>query len=149
MVGPSRNPAQQTQWAPRAAGIVACGVAGLAMAVLCLVGVTDAPGRVLTGLAAIGLLVFAAFSWRARPRLAVTAPGLVVRGWFGSRLVERGHITLVRITEFRRIGRKVRLLEIDTDDGRLLVFSRWDLGTDPVQVLDVLTAEGYAGPRTG
>ena len=43
------------------------------------------------------------------------------------------------------IGRKVRLLEIDTTDGRLLVFTRWDLGTDPLDVLDALTAAGYAG----
>ena len=51
----------------------------------------------------------------------------------------------IRITEFRRIGRKARLLEIDTADDRLLVFTRWDLGTDPLNVLDALTAAGYAG----
>jgi hypothetical protein len=54
-------------------------------------------------------------------------------------------VKIVRITEFRRLGRKVRLLEIDTADDRLLVFSRWDLGTEPLEVLDVLTAAGYAG----
>ncbi len=37
------------------------------------------------------------------------------------------------------------LLEIDANDGRLFVFSRWDLGTDPLDVLDVLTARGDAG----
>jgi hypothetical protein len=37
------------------------------------------------------------------------------------------------------------LLEVDTADGRLTVFSRWDLGTDPLDVLDALTAAGYAG----
>ncbi|PRC51884.1 hypothetical protein C6A85_61770, partial [Mycobacterium sp. ITM-2017-0098] len=44
----------------------------------------------------------------------------------------------------RRIGRKVRLLEIDTTDNRLLVLSRWDLGTDALHVLDALTDAGYA-----
>jgi hypothetical protein len=40
----------------------------------------------------------------------------------------------------------VRLLEIDTvADDRLLVFTRWDLGTDPLHVLDALTDAGYAG----
>jgi hypothetical protein len=35
-------------------------------------------------------------------------------------------------------------LEIDTvADDRLLVFTRWDLGTDPLQALDALTAAGY------
>jgi hypothetical protein len=34
-------------------------------------------------------------------------------------------------------------LEIDTADDRLHVFTRWDLGTDPLQVLDALTDAGY------
>ena len=34
--------------------------------------------------------------------------------------------------------------EIDADHDRLYVFSRWDLGTDPLNVLDALTAAGYA-----
>jgi hypothetical protein len=58
----------------------------------------------------------------------------------------RADIAGIRITEFRRLARKVRLLEIDTaDDDRLLVFTRWDLGTDPLDVLDALTDAGYAG----
>jgi len=35
-------------------------------------------------------------------------------------------------------------LEIDTSDDRLLVLSRWDLGADPLSVLDTLTAAGFA-----
>jgi hypothetical protein len=85
-------------------------------------------------------------SWRARPKLAITGDGLVVRGWFGMHVLRRQDVAKIRITEFRRIGRKVRLLEIDTaDDDRLLVFTRWDLGTDPLDVLDALTTAGYAG----
>ncbi|MBU3748903.1 MAG: PH domain-containing protein [Mycobacterium sp.] len=104
----------------------------------------DVPGRFLSGVAAIGLLVFAAGSWRARPRLAVTPDGLVYRGWLSSRTLGRADIALIRITEFRRWGRKVRLLEIDTTDDTLLVLTRWDLGGDPIAVLDALTAAGYA-----
>ncbi len=63
------------------------------------------------------------------------------------RRLGRQEISLIRITEFRRIGRKVRLLEIDTADGRLLVLSRWDLGTDPLHVLDALTDAGFAPGR--
>ena len=59
--------------------------------------------------------------------------------------LQHADIKLIRITEFRRIGRKTRLLEIDTTDDRLLVFTRWDLGTDPLHVLDALTAAGFAG----
>ena len=139
---------QQTEWSPSTAGIAACGFFGLVMAIAAVTVVTDAPGRILAGVAAVGLLVFATLSWRARPKLAITADGLVVRGWFGDHVLRRADIASIRITEFRRIARKVRLLEIDTVDDRLLVFTRWDLGTDPLDVLDALTEAGYAGSLT-
>ncbi len=136
---------QQTEWGPKTAGIAACAVFGVLMAVAAVTLVTDVPGRFLAGVAAVGLLVFAGFSYRARPRLAITANGLVVRGWVRTRTLTSPEIKLIRITEFRRLARKMRLLEIDTDDDRLHVFSRWDLGTDPLEVLDALTDAGYAG----
>jgi hypothetical protein len=107
--------------------------------------VTDVPGRLLAGIAAVGLLTFASMSWRARPKLAITDAGLEVRGWFRTQRFTRADVASVRITEFRRIARKVRLLELDTADDQLLVFTRWDLGTDPIDVLDALTEAGYAG----
>jgi hypothetical protein len=115
------------------------------MAIGCVTLVTDPAGRLLTGIAAAGLLLFASASWRARPKLAITEEGLQVRGWWRTQLLRRPDIKIVRITEFRRIGRKMRLLEIDTVDGRMLVFSRWDVGTDPLDVLDALAAAGFAG----
>ncbi|WP_328363536.1 PH domain-containing protein [Mycobacterium sp. NBC_00419] len=136
---------QQTEWAPNPAGIAALGLVGFVMAIACVTVVTDPPGRILTGVAAVGLILFATGSWRARPRLAITPEGLVYRGWFRSQTLRNPDISLIRITEFRRIGRKVRLLEIDTTDNRLIVLSRWDLGTEPLTVLDALTAAGYAG----
>jgi hypothetical protein len=136
---------QQTQWSPRTGGIVACAVFGLAMAIAAVTVVTDPPGRFLAGVAAVGLLTFASMSWRARPKLAITGEGLVARGWWSTHTLRPADIGAVRITEFRRIGRKVRMLEIDVTEGdRLLVFTRWDLGTDPLEVLDALTAAGYA-----
>ena len=138
---------QQTEWSPPALGIAACGVAGLILAIATVTLITDAPGRILVGIAAVGLFVFASLSWRARPKLAISDDGLVIRGWAGTKLLHRSDIKLIRITEFRRIARKVRLLEIDTTDDRLLVLTRWDLGTDPLNVLDALTAAGYAGSR--
>lgn len=139
------EPVQQTSWQPSSAGIAALAIGGIVLCVTAVIGITDAPGRFLSGVAAVGLLVFASNSWRARPKLAITADGLAVRGWRGRRILRRADITRVRITEIRRIGRRVRLLEIDTADDRLLVFTRWDLGTDPLNVLDALTAAGYAG----
>jgi hypothetical protein len=117
------------------------------MAIGCVTVVTDPPGRILTGVAAAGLLAFAIMSWRARPKLAITGDGLAVRGWWRSQVLSAADIKLIRITEFRRLARKVRLLEIETVDDRLMVFTRWDLGTDPLGVLDALTAAGYAGRR--
>ena len=139
------DPAQQTIWQPSTAGLAALWIAGVVMAITSVTGITDAPGRFLAGVAAVGLLVFASMSWRARPKLAITEDGLVVRGWWRTRTLRRQDVQRIRITEFRRIGRRARLLEIDTTDDRLSVFTRWDLGTDPLHVLDALTAAGYAG----
>jgi hypothetical protein len=69
----------------------------------------------------------------------------VYRGWFRTQTLHRPDIALIRITEFRRIGRKTRLLEIETGADRLIVLSRWDLGTEPLTVLDALTDAGFAG----
>lgn len=113
------------------------------MAIASVTLVTDTPGRVLTGVAALGLILFA--SATARPRLAITPDGLAIRGWFRTQLLRHSNIKIIRIDEFRRYGRLVRLLEIETVSGGLLILSRWDLGTDPVEVLDALTAAGYAG----
>ena len=138
---------QQTEWSPPALGIAACCILGLILAIGAVTLITDTPGRILLGIAAMGLLAFASLSWRARPKLAISDDGLVIRGWSRTNLLQRGDIKIIRITEFRRLARKVRLLEIDTTDDRLLVFTRWDLGTDPLNVLDALTAAGYAGSR--
>lgn len=124
-------------------GILACGITGLVMATGAVTLITDSPGRVLAGVAGVGLITFASFSWRARPKLAITGEGLAIGGWWRTRTLRRNDVRSIRITEFRRIGRKVRLLEVDTVDDRLTVFTRWDLGTDPLHVLDALKAAGY------
>jgi Bacterial PH domain len=136
---------QQTEWSPPTAGVAACGVIGLMMAVAAVTLVTDAAGRILAIIAAVGLLLFAIVSWRARPKLAIRDGGLLIGGALRTHRLAQADIKLVRITEFRRIARKVRLLEIDTTDDRLFVLTRWDLGTDPLDVLDALTAAGLAG----
>jgi hypothetical protein len=138
-------PVQQTEWSPPAAGVAACGLIGLLMAIAAVTLVTDVAGRILVIIAAAGLLLFATVSWRARPKLAINDGGLVIRGALRAHRIARTDIKLIRITEFRRIARKVRLLEIDTTDDRLFVLTRWDLGTDPLDVLDALTAAGLAG----
>ena len=121
---------QQTEWSPSTLGIAACGVFGLILAISAVTLITDAPGRILVGIAAAGLLVFASLSWRARPKLAISDDGLITRGWSRANILQRSDIKLIRITEFRRLARKVRLLEIDTTDDRLLVFQLAASGPD-------------------
>ncbi|MEW2479451.1 PH domain-containing protein [Mycobacterium sp. NPDC049093] len=135
---------QQTHWSPPAAGVAGCAIAGLAMAIAAVTVITDPPGRVLAGIAGVGLLTFATLSWRARPKLAINQDSLIVASWLRTRTYRRDEIRKIRITEFRRIARKVRLLEIDTIDDRLEVLTRWDLGTDPLDVLDTLTQAGFS-----
>ena len=134
-----------TAWGPRPLAVAAAGVAGATLLTCAGALQADPPGRVLAGLAGLGLLVFAAASWWARPKLAVTADGLAVHGLLRTRVLPPEQIARIRITEFRRWGRRMRLLEIETRDDRLVVLSRWDLGVDPLDVLDALTAAGYAG----
>lgn len=119
------------------------------MAIASVTLVTDPPGRVMTGIAAAGLVLFAMVTWRARPKLAITPDGLVLRGWFRTQVLRQSDIKIIRITEFRRYGRTVRLLEIESAGGGLVLLSRWDLGTNPLDVLDALTAAGYAGRKRG
>jgi Bacterial PH domain len=136
---------QQTEWSPPALGVAACGVVGLMMATAAVTLVTDPPGKILAIIAAAGLLLFAMLSWRARPKLAINDGALVIRGAMRTHRLTKADIKLIRITEFRRLARKVRLLEIDTNDDRLFVLTRWDLGADPLDALDALTAAGLAG----
>lgn len=134
-----------TAWGPRPAAIALVGVCAILMVLASAVLAEDTAGRILTAVAGAGLLAFTIGSWRARPRLALVDGGLVYRGWLRTRTLSRADIAGIRITEFRRLGRKVRLLEIDTSDDVLLVLSRWDLGTEPLTVLDALTDAGLAG----
>lgn len=115
------------------------------LAVVAVTLATDGASTLVAGLAGVGLLVFASFSWRARPKLALTPDGLAVRGWWRTRLLTRDALARVRVTDFQRIGRTHRLLEIETSDDALVILSRWDLGADPREVFDTLSAAGYTG----
>ena len=138
---------QRTSWAPPAAGIAVFGAVGVAMGVASATVVADAPGRIMAGIVAAGLVVFAGLTWRGRPKLAITPAGLALRGWFSTQVLQPADIKIIRISEFRRYARTVRLLELETVAGSLVLFSRWDLGTAPLTVLAALPAAGYAGRK--
>ena len=84
-------------WGPGAPAVLAVGAAGMLMAVGAALLVDDVPGRLLGGIAAAGLLIFAAGSWRARPRLAVAGPNLVYRGWFHTRTLRPADVESITI----------------------------------------------------
>ena len=102
---------------------------------------TSPPGQLLTGVAAIALLLLASYGTVARPRLAVDSTGIAVR-----QMTSRRHwpwrSVRISVSRYRRFGRQVALLEIDgeDDDGmeRLAVLGRLDLGADPEDVIVVL-----------
>lgn len=137
------DPASRLSWSTPPAALAVCGVGGLV-----LVGATffadDGPGRLLIGLAAIGLLLSTGLGLRQRPRLAVE-PGdparIVVRGLTGARSYTPEQILRIRVVRYQRLGRRMPMLEMDVDDHgdeKLIIFGRWDLGAHPEDVLEVL-----------
>ncbi|MFD1812319.1 PH domain-containing protein [Rhodococcus gannanensis] len=142
-----------TSWSTPVGALTATGIGGVAMAVAALAVTADPAGRFLIGLAALGLLVVTALGLRQRPRLAIRDGnrGIVLQRLGGRLDVDRTELRRVRIVRYPRLGRRVPMLEIDVrppgaDDDRLLVFGRWDLGTDPTNVFDALNARGLVPP---
>lgn len=130
-------------WTTPAAALIAVTGGGIVLAVAAILA-NEPASRLLVGLAAAGLLVLAGLGFRQRPRLTVipgAAPRMVVRTLLGADEYTREQIIRARVVGYRRLGRKMPMLEIDVDqDGteRLLIFGRWDLGTRPDDVYDTL-----------
>lgn len=143
------------EWSAPKVAVLAAAVFGVALGYAGMVVPTDAAGRVIVAVAAVGLLGLATLGGLRRPRLAVSLdegrPQLAVRGITGTKRYAQSDIAQIRLTDSRRIGRKTPMLEIDVTDRsgleRLLVFSRWDLGVHPEDVLHALTAHGLVPPR--
>ncbi|MCQ4119508.1 PH domain-containing protein [Rhodococcus tibetensis] len=141
------------QWSTPLTAVVALAVGGVALGAAGLVVSTEPAGRLLVSLAALGLLLTAASAGRQRPRLAVDreAGRIVVSRLSGRRTYARSDIERARIVRYPRLGRRVPMLEIDvrTPDGteRLLIFGRWDLGTNPEDVFDALSVHRLVGPQ--
>lgn len=152
---PPVNPTPRLSWTTPTPALVACAVGGVAMAAAAIFS-SDAPSRLLVGLAAVGLLGLAGLGWRQRPRLSVRPgddPRLVVRGLSGPATYSRSDVLRARIVHYRRLGRKVPMLEIDVlhhGAERLLIFGRWDLGVRPDEVYETLVEQlRLSGDITG
>jgi hypothetical protein len=105
---------------------------------------SDPPGRIVAGLATIGLVVFALFGTLARPRLAIDSDGIEIRRLFGRQRLPWGGVR-ISVTSTRRLGRQTSLLELDTGNdedagGGLIVLGWLDLGTEPELVAKALRA---------
>ncbi|WP_227997819.1 PH domain-containing protein [Nocardia australiensis] len=142
-------PEPRTAWATPISALLAVTGGGMVLACAAILS-NDGPSRLLVGLAALGLLFLAVLGFRQRPRLSII-PGpesrLVVRNLTGPATYSRDQILRARVVYYRRLGRKMPMLEIDVrhdGDERLLIFSRWDLGTRPDDVFEALLTHGLA-----
>jgi Bacterial PH domain len=138
---------EQREWSP-AAGLVACGwvlaAAAAGWSVALWVGEADPAGRLIAGVAAVGLAFASLFGSRARPRLRADADGLTVGGLWRARHHPWPLVQDVRVLRVRRWGRESTLLEVDTLTAagaeHLMVFGRLDLAADPEDVAPQLLA---------
>ncbi|AVH21476.1 PH domain-containing protein [Nocardia cyriacigeorgica] len=140
------NPESRLSWTTPMFALVAATAGGVILAVVAVLN-NDPPGRLLIGLAAVLLLGLAGLGFRQRPRLSVIPgpdPRLVVRSLTGPTEYRPDQILRARIVYYRRLGRRMPMLEIElihNDAERLLIFGRWDLGTHPEDVYDVLVEQ--------
>jgi hypothetical protein len=115
-----------------------------AIAALLLVGAVtdlvfgDGKGAVLLGVAMLAVGGFAVHWSLVRPRLAVDAEGLVARTLSGTHRLPWAE-TSTKLRTTRRMGRDGVTLELEHGD-QLYVFGRLELGEDPRDVMDVLSA---------
>ena len=141
------------EWSPNPVRTVGVALLGLCLGAAAVLVIADWPGRILVGLAALGLLLNAGYDVVARPRLAAGPDGVVVHTWGGrQRLPWDGLRTRVRTT--RRLGLLSRTLEIDVDpavdeDSALVVLGRRDLGAPLDEVARQLRAMNPSAPPRG
>lgn len=137
------------EWATPMGVIGALAVGGVVLAGASFLVANEPAGRALVSVAAIVMLASAVSGAVQRPRLAAHTgadSGITVRKLTGHRRFSGSEITRVRLVRYPRLGRRVPMLEIDVTDAegveRLLIFGRWDLGTNPHDVFDALAANG-------
>ncbi|MDN5858369.1 MAG: PH domain-containing protein [Pseudonocardia sp.] len=135
------------RWSPAPALVTTLWIASAAAAgwtATLLATGADPPGFLIAAVTTSGLVGYAYWGTRARPRLQADADGVTVRGFGAAEHHPWPLVQGVRIVRTRRLGRETTLLEIDTvrADGteRLLLFGRLELAADPEDVLPMLLA---------
>jgi len=119
----------------------------VAIVVLVLVFGRDDPVRWFVAVAVgLGLAGWALRDLIAPVRLAADPDGVtVIAGFAGRRRLAWSQIERVRIDRRARLGVRTELLEVDAGDN-VYLFSRYDLGAEPEDVLASLLALRSARP---
>ena len=133
-------------WSTPVAAVVALGVGAAVLAAAAVATTGDPAGRTLIGLAALAALALAVVAAVQRPKLSVDGDVLRIRTLRGAREYGRDDVLSLRLVPYPRLGRRVPMLEMDVTDGddeRLVIFGRWDLGSDPRTVFDTLELRGW------
>jgi Bacterial PH domain len=128
------------QWSPRPAQTAAAILAGLVVLVLAVLA--DPAGRLLLGVAALGLLAVGAADLLLRPRLAADRAGIQVRTLASRHRLPWSAIKRVDVDEHTRYGLTSRTLELEAGE-LFVVLGKRALGADPREVADTLARIRY------
>jgi Zn-dependent protease with chaperone function len=133
---------------PAAMGAVMV-VGGLLLGGAAVFSSPDPAGLVLMSIAALLLVVLGAIALWVRPKLAVIDGRLLqIRTVTGVRRYPFDEVRQAQLITYARYGRQVPHLEFDLADAdahdgeRLVIFGRWDLGANPLDVADALRTAG-------
>lgn len=112
---------------------------GALIALILAITFSDAPGRLLFGIAAALLLGYVITDLAFAPRLAADPAGLEVRTPFVRAKLSWSDIEQVHADARQRYGLRTVTLEIDAGE-QLIVLSRRALGQDPQLVAEIVGA---------
>ena len=129
-------------WSPRPLETAVAILAGLVVLLLALLA--DPAGRLLLGVAALGLLVLGAADLLLRPRLAADPAGVQVRTLASRHRLPWSAVERVDVDEHTRYGLTSRTLELEAGE-LLVVLGKRALGADPRDVADTLARIRYTG----
>lgn len=110
--------------------------------VLSLAVIADPAGRLLLGVAAVGLLTVGAADLMLRPRLAADRAGIQVRTLASRHRLPWSAVQRVDVDEHTRYGLTSRTLELEAGE-LLVVLGKRTLGADPRDVADMLARIRY------
>jgi hypothetical protein len=131
---------EPSRWSPRPVETAVAVLAGLAVLLLALLA--DPAGRLLLGVAALGLLAVGAADLVLRPRLTADRTGVQVRTLASRHRLPWSAIQRVDVDEHTRYGLTSRTLELEAGE-LFVVLSKRTLGADPRDVADALARIRY------